>query len=290
MNPCPCCGTPSEKPYLRLKDEFLSKEEFTIFECENCGLLFTTPRPAPDVIGKYYQSDEYYSHQENTKGFIPKIYERIKGINIRNKVKIALDGKPQGRLLDIGCGVGDFLCQVKKQNWEVVGIEPSDDAKNIAESRLGFRPLSPSESISLQSGSFDVITLWHVLEHVDDLKFQTSEISRLLKPGGRLIIALPNYQSFDCQYFKEKWAAWDVPRHLNHFSPDTLRRMMVSVGFAPIDTKKLVWDAYYISFLSERYRQKSLPLLRGAWIGFRSNLKACRSGMYSSLVYRFEKP
>lgn len=290
MNTCPWCGQPSEKKHLRVKDYFLSQEEFDIMECENCGLLFTEPRPAPEVIGKYYQSDEYYSHQENKKGLVPKIYEAVKTLNIKNKVKMAVEGLPQGRLLDIGCGVGDFLCQVKREGWEVVGIEPSEDAKNIAEKRLGFRPLAPGDSVSLEEHSFDVITLWHVLEHVDDLKFQTFEIHRLLKPGGRLVIALPNFQSFDCQYFKDKWAAWDVPRHLNHFAPETLKRMMKSSGFDYLATKKLVWDAYYISFLSERYGGKSMPLLRGAWVGLRSNLKARRSGMYSSLVYLFEKP
>ena len=289
MNYCPWCGKPSEKQILHLKDYFLSQEEFDIFECSHCGLRFTLPRPLPDVIGKYYQSEAYYSHQQNKKGFIPRLYEWVKTLNLKNKVKLATDGLPLGKLLDIGCGVGDFLCQVKLHGWDVVGIEPSDDAKNIAESRLGFRPFSPSGSVNLPDESIDVITLWHVLEHIDDLKFQTDEILRLLKPNGRLVVALPNYQSFDCQYYKDKWAAWDVPRHLNHFSPDTLCKIFSSLGFVPLDTTKLVWDAYYISFLSERYAGHSLPLLRGAFVGLKSNCKARRSGMYSSLVYRFQK-
>jgi 2-polyprenyl-3-methyl-5-hydroxy-6-metoxy-1,4-benzoquinol methylase len=289
MNTCPWCGKPSEKQYLHVKDYFLTQEAFDIFECAHCGLLFTVPRPASNEIGKYYQSEAYYSHQENKKGFVPRLYETIKVFNLKKKVKMAIDGLNPGRLLDIGCGVGDFLCQVKQNNWDIMGIEPSDGAKSIAETRLGFRPLDPAASSTLPDASFDVITLWHVLEHIDDLQFQTSEIVRLLKPNGRLIIALPNFQSFDCQYYKEKWAAWDVPRHLNHFSPDTLRSIVVSLGFVPLDTKKLIWDAYYISFLSERYGHHSVPLLRGAWVGLRSNLKARRSGMYSSLVYRFQK-
>lgn len=273
-----------------MKDYFLSEEEFDVLTCDNCGLLFTSPRPDPTVIGKYYQSDTYYSHQENKKGFIPRIYEFVKSINIKNKVNMAIGNLSQGKLLDIGCGVGDFLFHVKNKGWEIVGIELSEQAKNVAESRLGFRPMAPSETSSLDDDSFDVITLWHVLEHIDDLKFQTSEIYRLLKPGGRLVIALPNFQSFDCQYYKEFWAAWDVPRHLNHFSQKTLQKMLVSLGFLPVDTKKLIWDAFYISFLSEKYLHHSLPLLRGAWTGLRSNFKARRSGMYSSLVYLFEKP
>lgn len=290
MNICPWCGNPTEKTILDLKDYFLSQEEFKIIECPYCGLRFTVPRPDPILIGKYYQSDEYYSHQQNKKGLIPRIYEFVKSFNIKHKASLAIKGLPQGRLLDIGCGVGDFLAYVQKQGWEVQGIEPSFDAKKIAESRLGFLPKAPSEYASFSDHSFDVITMWHVLEHVDDLHFQTSEIIRLLKPGGRLVIALPNFQSLDCQYYKDKWAAWDVPRHLNHFAPDVLRGLFASLGFQIIDTQKLKWDAYYISYLSERFLGHSLPLLRGAWVGLRSNCKARHNGMYSSLVYRFQKP
>lgn len=289
MNTCPWCGNPTEKNVLELKDYFLSKEDFTIMECPHCGLRFTDPRPAPEVIGKYYQSDEYYSHQENKKGLVPRIYEFVKSLNIKHKASLAISGLSVGKMLDIGCGVGDFLVYAQKQGWAVQGIEPSDDARKIAESRLGFPPKDPSEYASFADHSFDVITMWHVLEHVDDLHFQTSEIIRLLKPGGRLIIALPNFQSFDCQYYKDKWAAWDVPRHLNHFAPDTLRGIFTSIGFEVIDTQKLIWDSYYISYMSERFLGHALPLVRGAWVGLRSNCKARRSGMYSSLVYRFQK-
>lgn len=290
MNTCPWCGSPAEKTYIELKDYFLSKEDFSISECPHCGLLFTVPRPTSDLIGKYYQSEEYYSHQQNNKGLIPRIYEFVKSFNIKHKAKLAVGELPQGRLLDIGCGVGDFLLHVKQQGWEIQGIEPSVNAKQIAQSRLGFLPKDPSEYAQFEDASFDVITMWHVLEHIDDLHFQTSEILRLLKPGGRLIIALPNFQSFDCQYYKDKWAAWDVPRHLNHFSCKTLQSIISSLGFQIIDTQKLIWDSYYISFMSERFLGHSLPLVRGAWTGLKSNLKARKTGMYSSLIYRFEKP
>ena len=287
MNTCPWCGNQTDHRYIEVKDYFLTQEDFQLFLCEHCGLVFTTPRPSPDVIGKYYQSDEYYSHKENNKGFIPKIYEWVKSFNVKRKVKLAIAGLPKGRLLDIGCGVGDFLLHIKKQSWEISGIEPSDDAKAIAFERLGFFPLSPSESSSLPDHFFDVITMWHVLEHVDDLKSQLSELKRLLKPGGRLIIALPNYKSFDSQHYKDKWAAWDVPRHLNHFNPEVIRSIVSSFGMDFVDIQKLRWDAFYISFLSERYLHHSLPLLRGAFWGLISNCKALHTGMYSSLVYRF---
>lgn len=288
MNTCPWCGNRTDHSYLEVKDLFLSKEDFQILKCDQCGLLFTTPRPSPDVIGKYYLSTDYYSHQQNKKGLVPRIYESVKSLNIKKKASYALCGLPKGKLLDIGCGVGDFLCHVKALGWEVAGIEPSESARSIASERLGFLPLLPSESAVFPDHSFDVITLWHVLEHVDDLKSQTSELKRLLKPGGRLVIALPNFQSFDCQYYKQNWAAWDVPRHLNHFSPDVIQSIICSLDFKFLDNQKLKWDAYYISFLSERYLGHSLPLLRGAWVGLKSNCRAVRSGMYSSLVYRFQ--
>lgn len=289
MNTCPWCGNPSNHTYLKVKDYFLTHEEFELLQCDHCGLVFTAPRPAPEQIGNYYKSEEYYSHQQNTKGFIPKIYESVKSINLRGKVAMATYDMVKGRLLDIGCGVGDFLLQVKKLGWEVMGIEPSEQASNIAQSRLGFAPLKPMDYEKLPDQSFDVITMWHVLEHVDDLKSQTKELNRLLRPGGRLVIALPNYQSFDCQYYSDKWAAWDVPRHLNHFTHDCLQGILNANDFKYLDTQRLIWDAYYISFLSEKYLGHSLPLIRGAWVGLKSNCKARRSGMYSSLVYRYEK-
>ena len=290
MCTCPWCGNLTDHFYMEVKDYFLTKEDFGLYQCDHCGLLFTVPRPTPEVIGKYYKSNEYYSHQQNKKGIIPRIYETVKLFNIKRKASYAIDGLKSGKLLDIGCGVGDFLCHVKSKGWDVVGIEPSADAKSIAQDRLGFLPLNPADSYLLPNNSFDVITMWHVLEHIDDLKFQISELYRLLKPSGRLIIALPNYQSFDCQYYKDKWAAWDVPRHLNHFSPESICSIITSNGMKFVDNQKLKWDAYYISFLSERYLCHSLPLLRGACVGLKSNLKASQSGMYSSLVYRFQKP
>ena len=290
MTACPWCKSEDTHPYLEVKDLFLSQETFAVLQCDHCGLLFTDPRPDAEHIGAYYESDEYLSHQENKKGFVPKIYERVKTINLKNKRKMALQGITSGRSLDIGCGVGDFLRVVKDSGWEVAGIEPSVTAQSIAAKRLGFTPLAPSEASTLADASFDVITMWHVLEHVDDLHGQVDSLVRLLKPGGRLVIALPNYQSYDATFYQAHWAAWDVPRHLNHFNRDFLVSTLSGFGFKHIDTQCLKWDAYYISFLIERYLSHRFPLLRGAYRGLISNGKAHRSGQYSSLVYRFYKP
>lgn len=287
MNTCPWCNKPTDKSYLVVKDFFLSQETFHILECEHCGLLFTEPRPDPSVIGKYYQSDTYYSHQQNKKGFIPRLYEWIKKPNLKHKVKLALGRRHSGRVLDIGCGVGDFLLAVKHAGFEVVGIEPSEQARSIAKHRLGFEPLDPTALSTLPDASFDVITMWHVLEHVDDLQTEIAELSRLLKPDGSLIIALPNFKSFDAVFYREYWAAWDVPRHLNHFYPASIAQIFAETNLKLVDIQKLVWDAFYISYLSEKFKGHSLPLVKGFFTGLRSNIKARRSGLYSSLVYRF---
>jgi 2-polyprenyl-3-methyl-5-hydroxy-6-metoxy-1,4-benzoquinol methylase len=288
-NKCPWCGSEKAQISLWLRDEFLTKEDFHICECLNCGLLYTMPRPDKDNIGDYYKSEEYYSHQENKKGFIPKVYERVKKTNLKHKYQLASKGINVGTLLDIGCGVGDFLHTAETHGWDCLGVEPSEDAKAIAQKRMKGKIISSEELETLSDGSFDLITMWHVLEHVDDLKWQIAQLQRLVKSSGRVVIALPNYKSYDGQYYKELWAAYDVPRHLNHFNRNTLTKMFKTSGLELIKMDKLKWDAYYISYLSEQYKHHSLPLVRGVFRGWISNSKARRSGEWSSLVYVFEK-
>ena len=288
-NKCPWCGSDKAQINLWLRDEFLTKEDFHICECLNCGLLYTMPRPSKDQIGAYYKSEEYYSHQENTKGFIPKVYERVKKVNLKHKYKLATNGLNVGKLLDIGCGVGDFLHTAEMHGWECTGVEPSEVAKAIAQQRMNGKIISSEDLESIPDGYFDLITMWHVLEHVDDLKWQVAQLRRLIKPEGRIVIALPNYKSYDGQYYKELWAAYDVPRHLNHFNKTTLTKIFKTSGLELIKMDKLRWDAYYISYMSEQYKLHSLPLIRGVYQGWISNCKARRSGEWSSLVYVFEK-
>ena len=285
---CPWCGSENAQLHLKLKDLFLTQEPFKILECKECGLLYTTPRPNKDEIERYYKSEEYYSHQENKEGFIPKVYEKVKSVNLKNKYGIATEGKGKGKALDIGCGVGDFLHTMEQHGWDCTGVEPSEDAKVIAKKRIKGQLLSSEEQENLPDSSFDIITMWHVLEHVDDIRWQIQQLHRLCKPGGRIIIALPNYKSYDGQYYKAEWAAYDVPRHLNHFNKETLIKILEESGLRHVKTEKLVWDAYYISYMSEKYRKHSLPLLRGAFRGLVSNCKARKTGEWSSLVYVFE--
>lgn len=288
-NKCPWCDSDKAQINLWLKDEFLTKEDFHICECLNCGLLYTMPRPDKDHIGAYYKSEDYYSHKENTKGFVPKLYERIKKNNLKNKYQLATKGLSVGKMLEIGCGVGDFLHTAEEHGWECIGVEPSEEAKAIATKRTKASILSSEELESLADEQFDLITMWHVLEHVDDLRWEMDQLQRLIKPHGRIVIAVPNYKSYDGQYYKEHWAAYDVPRHLNHFNRSVLTKMFKTKGLELKKMDKLKWDAYYISYMSEQYLIHSLPLVRGAFRGLISNSKARKSGEWSSLVYIFEK-
>lgn len=289
---CPWCGSQKSHLHLQLKDYFLTQEPFEIVECEDCHLLYTTPRPTADEIGKYYQSENYYSHQENKKGFIPRLYEAIKKVNIKHKFKMATDGlmaENVGQMLEIGCGVGDFLHYAEQQGWECYGAEPSEDAVKILQSKTKAKVVKPEHIVDFPDASFDLICMWHVLEHVDDLRWQVNQLKRLVKPNGRIVIALPNYQSYDAQYYKDKWAAYDVPRHLNHFSKDFMSNKLINNNIEFVKVEKLDWDSYYISYLSEKYCGHQLPLWHGAWRGLVSNGKARKTGEYSSLVYIYRK-
>ena len=222
---CPWCDSEKTQMHLWVKDCFLTGEAFEIHECLKCGLLFTEPRPDSNHIGKYYQSEKYYSHKENKSGFIPKIYESVKKVNLKHKRKLASKGMKVGTMLEIGCGAGDFLHEMEQKGWNCTGIEPSKEAKAIAKNRVKANILNPEDLATLKDESFDLITMWHVLEHVDNLKDEVRHLQRLLKKGGRLVLALPNFKSTDAEYYREYWAAYDVPRHLNHFCRESINNI-----------------------------------------------------------------
>ena len=286
---CPWCDSDKTQIHLWVKDLFLTQETFEIHECMKCGLLFTEPRPRPEEIGKYYQSDEYYSHKENKRGFIPRIYESVKKVNLKHKVRMATKGLQTGKMLEIGCGVGDFIQEMEQQGWDCTGIEPSNDAKAIAQKKIKAKLYEPQDISTLSDESFDLITMWHVLEHVDDIKDEIHHLQRLLKKGGRLVLALPNFKSHDAQYYKEFWAAYDVPRHLNHFCHESIINIFKTTQLKLKKTDKLIWDAYYISYMSEKYKNRSLPLLNGVMRGLVSNCKARKNGEWSSRIYIIER-
>lgn len=277
----------SEEPVLVCKDHTVSGEYFELRKEKDLDLLATFPRPDLDKLPDYYKSENYISHTDSKRGFLDRIYQQVKSLMVKNKLNwIQKEKSTPGKILDIGAGTGDFLLAAKKRGWEAFGVEPSIDARQLA-SKKGLELVEETSSFS--DHDFDVITMWHVLEHVPDLHEQIKELHRLLKPDGLLVIAVPNYKSYDAQKYKENWAAYDVPRHLYHFSPSAIKNIFSQAGFLLTSQKGLFFDSFYVSLLSEKYATGSPNLSKAISTGFTSNLKARSSGNYSSLAYFLRK-
>jgi 2-polyprenyl-3-methyl-5-hydroxy-6-metoxy-1,4-benzoquinol methylase len=245
-----------------------------------------------NTIGGYYKSENYISHTNTSKGFINHLYQIIRKKTLRQKRKLVckITGRKQGELLDVGSGTGAFVNEMKQNGWQVIGIEPDDDARRIAKEVFGCELKNADELFHLPQNFYDAITLWHVLEHVHDLHKYSQQLKELLKQNGRLLIALPNYTSLDASVYKEYWAAYDVPRHLYHFSPLAMKHLMEKVGLKMVDYKPMWFDSFYISLLSSKYKNQKTNWLGAAWNGFRSNMKAVRNKeKCSSLIYIISK-
>lgn len=286
---CPWCNQNDLEKELNLKDYFLTFEDFQILKCNSCGLLFTSPKPTQDCIGAYYQSENYLSHQDAKKSFTATLFNAVKKRNTKLKYKVAVKNKNTGHHLDIGCGIGDFLFYTQEKGWDVSGIEVADSARKIAEKKIGKQILLPDQILELGDQSFDLITMWHVLEHVADLHSQIENLYRLLKPNGRLVIALPNFKSWDAQHYKSYWAAYDVPRHLYHFDRETIVNVISNNSIRLEKIVPMKWDAFYVSLLSEQHKKSKLAYPKAFINGLRSNFNAKRTGEYSSLIYIFSK-
>jgi len=277
----------SKKPFLVCKDHTVSGEIFELRKAENLDLLVTFPRPDNDKLPSYYKSEKYISHTDSKKTFLDNIYHQVKSLMLGKKINwIEKEVPGKGKILDLGAGTGEFLAQVKKVGWQIFGVEPNEGARNLAAEK-GVDLLEDSASFPDQH--FDVITMWHVLEHVPDLEKQIKELGRLLKPDGLLVIAVPNFKSYDAGEYKEFWAAYDVPRHLYHFSPNAIEEIFGGMGFSLTSQKGLFFDAFYVSLLSEKYRTGTANIFRAFRIGSRSNLQARSTGNHSSLAYFFRK-
>lgn len=291
---CPVCGSPDLHDKLRVQDKSVSQETFTIQQCAACGFQFTNPRPEAASIGKYYESDAYVSHNSAAQGLVNRVYKAARYFTVRRKVALItkLNGGQPGRLLDYGCGTGHFLAQARRTGWQVAGLEPNPRARRDAAARVGQPIQEPAALATLPPGSFDSITLWHVLEHVHALNETLTQLIGKLTPGGRLLLAVPNPDSLDAQHYRQDWAAYDVPRHLYHFVPATMRQLLARHGLRLTQTLPLPLDAYYVSMLSEKLRAPEqaggpLAVLRA---GYRSNQYAAQhGGQYSSLLYVAER-
>ncbi|MBR9913561.1 MAG: class I SAM-dependent methyltransferase [Algicola sp.] len=253
-------------------------------------MLKTHPQPSAQELPLYYQSEDYISHTDAKRNWFEKIYQYVKSIALKRKLKLinSFDLESQ-KLLDIGCGTGDFLKIAQAHGWDVFGIEPNQDARDLANAKTGAVVFDTLEVSQFKESSFDVITLWHVLEHLPNLENQIKAFEKLLKPKGSLIIAVPNFKSYDARYYKTHWAAYDVPRHLWHFSRTAISKLMQMHKMEVIKTLPMIFDAFYVSLLSEKYKTGFMNPVKAFWNGMVSNFKAKRNGEHSSLIYIIKK-
>lgn len=287
---CPICGETQTKQYLQTKDYFLSGEVFTLKQCDGCGFVFTSPRPDDDKLSDYYQSDQYLSHHSRGLSPLRLVYQFLRKSNIRSKYRLVSGYSKTGSILDIGCGTGELLAYFQKQGWSATGIEPDASARNFASGQWNLPVYEEQYIAEIKDQSQDVVTLWHVLEHVPDLNQRIQEIYRMLQKGGFFLAAVPNYLSWDAWHYGPYWAAWDLPRHLFHFSEQNMVQLAEKHGFKFIKSIPMVWDSYYISLISEQYKGTKIPYFKAIMNGIRSNTQGRKKGIgYSSMIYIFEK-
>ena len=286
---CMACDGDSFSEFLQTEDYFLSHELFTLLKCDNCGLLCTLPCPNPETIGSYYNSSEYTSHNSQQRSLKNILYRRARKIALGRKLAMIEKHVKTGKILDIGAGTGDFLAFCKAKGWNVAGIEPNSFARELAKINHGLE-LAVNDTVLEKDGVFNVISLWHVLEHLHDPLEKLFYYSGLLKPNGILVLALPNYESWDANHYGKYWAAYDVPRHLFHFSKASVEKLSAKAGFGIAEIRPLKLDAYYISLLSEKYANGKMNYFSAFLNGLRSNRFAGKGVFgYSSWVYVLKK-
>lgn len=276
---CPICNSNmGRRSVLSAKDYLISHELFHVEQCVTCGGLFTNPRPNDLNISKYYHSSDYISHARSARSFTERLYMRVRNYMISLKIRFLNNFLPvSARVLDIGCGTGDFAEALNKRGYEAMGYEPNPGASKIAEEK-GIKLVTGEQALlNIPDQTFDAITLWHVLEHLHQPVQMLEQCKRLLKPGGVLLLATPMHNCFDASFYKNEWAAWDLPRHLLHFSRESLVNLLERQGFEPRKRKGMPFDSFYVSLLSEQNRGTRSPVIRyirAIFIGMWSNMLA----------------
>jgi 2-polyprenyl-3-methyl-5-hydroxy-6-metoxy-1,4-benzoquinol methylase len=289
---CPLCKSGNILNHQLVIDHAVSKKEFTLCRCGDCTLLFTNPRPTEEEIGPYYDFKEYYSHEDQVRSFTQWLYQKIRKSSIKRKVSLIDSLVKSGSLLDYGCGTGEFLQEAKRQDWNVRGIEPSDKARTQAITKLPTEILGNLDELP-ELETYDVITLFHVLEHIHSLRKTVKKLVNHLKSNSYMIIAVPNPESEDAKHYGSDWAGYDVPRHLYHFSQKSMRTFQEQFGLELVRVEPLAYDSYYVSLLSEGYKNPKASLLtrymKAFMQGYRSNKRAEKPGNYSSNIFIFKK-
>lgn len=283
---CPVCASSSFQPFLTVRDHTVSQNEFQIQTCSSCGLGITNPRPNQHSIGLFYQSINYVSHTGGTNSLLDQVYRFARKFTLRWKLNLINHFKQPGTLLDYGSGTGEFLKYIRNHQWNGTGVEPSENARTKADTIVKSNIYPHLISVK---GSFDVITLWHVLEHVHNLNETLAKLKALLNESGIMLLAVPNYLSADANKYGAYWAGYDVPRHLWHFTQKNMEQLLSLHRLELIKVVPMKLDAFYVSLLSESYQHpKTLSLLRmikAFMSGIMSNSKAKQTSEYSSLIY-----
>lgn len=283
VSTCPVCGNSVFTPFLKTKDYTLTKEEFSLVKCSTCKLVITTPRPKNEDLGTYYQSNDYISHTSKANSLADVLYLIARKFTLQSKRKLASTLQPaKGKLLDIGCGTGDFLQSCATAGWKTYGVEPNSSASQLARQK----GIEIFETIDQIKGTFQLITLWHVLEHVPDPNETLIKVRELLAPNGVLLIAVPNHLSADGKKYGEFWAGFDVPRHLWHYNQQNMDQLLRKHQLTRQKTLPLLLDSFYVSLLSEAYQGKGILRYFSALLnGLSSNWQAKKANEYSSLIY-----
>lgn len=271
------------KKLFSTQDFFLTQEEFEVHETSMPGVLKTIPQPTD--VSKYYETSDYLSHDDSNTSLFARLYRLARKWNIQSKYKLISKHVTDGSILDVGAGNGELVRYLKEKHLDAQGYEPSQTAREIAYRKgitlLDHLPLS-------KKGGFQVIQMFHVLEHVPDPEKTIQELYSLLEKEGVLIIALPNYKSWDANYFKKFWAGYDVPRHLFHFDEKGVV-FLTKEHFDLIKTKPMWLDSWYVSILSCRYKKSMVPTLQGVFLGIVSNIVAVFNSQPSSRIYILKK-
>ena len=289
---CPVCGSNQIQQNFTVKDYTVSQQNFQVWHCNACAARFTQDAPNAENIGAYYQSENYISHSDTQKGFINKLYHFIRNYTLQSKKNLVNQTThlTKGSLLDVGAGTGSFASTMQQAGWNVMGLEPDESARNNALQKHSLQLQPPEDLYNFSAQQFNAITMWHVLEHVHDLHKYFETFYYILKDDGKLIIAVPNYTSYDAGYYKQFWAAYDVPRHLYHFSPASMQTLAKLKGFTVKRFKPMWFDSVYVSMLSEQYKTGKQNFLKALFIGLASNIKTLINNKNcSSVIYVLEK-
>ncbi|MBN2668716.1 MAG: methyltransferase domain-containing protein [Bacteroidales bacterium] len=286
---CPICGHNKLNPFLKTIDFTVSKEEYELLECESCGFVLTQNAPDFDHIGSYYKGEEYISHSNTKKGLFFKLYHRVREYMLKQKFNLIEQNRanvPEPKLLEIGTGRGYFLNYMQMHGYQSIGLEQDPEVRDIAAKEFSLDIREPNQLFKLEAKQFDVITLWHVLEHIHDFKVYLESIRQLLKSDGLLVIALPNPNAADAQFYSEYWSGWDLPIHLWHFKPKNVEMLMKQFQLEIIDRKALPFDPFYLSIISSKQKGDAIPFLKGMWNGWKAHRMAKKDfELTTSIIY-----